>query len=167
MKRKDFDSLEKILDEEIYNFKQLLKYEKLKNSVIINQEVEKLKQLSSDEEEILDRVADLEEKREHVVDDLFTEYSVNSEKVLSSLIKSLPDKENDYKDVLKKKKNELVRNINDLKKINEINNKLLMDSIKFFSYAVNSIQEMDAVVYDKDGSMPTDYENSRVINKQA
>ncbi len=42
-----------------------------------------------------------------------------------------------------------------------------MDSIKFFSYAVNSIQELDSVTYNKDGSMPKDNDNSWLINKQA
>ena len=167
MNKKDFDCLTKILDEEIYNFKQLLKYEKLKNSVIINQEVEKLKQLSSDEEEILDKVAKLEEERENVVGGLFKEYSINSEKVLSSLIKNLPENENNFKDTLRKKKDELVSNIKDLKRINEINNRLLMDSAEFFNYAANCIQDMDSVVYDKNGTMPSDYESSRVINKRA
>lgn len=167
MNRKNLDDLTTILDEEIFNFKQLLKYEKVKNDVIIKQEVEKLKQLSHDEEEILDKVAKLEEKREHLVDNLFQEYNINSEKILSSLIKILPADEDNYKDVIKEKKNELIRNIKDLKKINGTNNKLLMDSIKFFSYAVNSIQDIDSTIYDQNGSMPKDNDNSWVINKKA
>ena len=71
MDKNNFDSLTEILDEEIYNFKQLLKYEKLKNNVIINQEVEKLKQLSSDEEELRDKFEKLKEERKHVGYDLF------------------------------------------------------------------------------------------------
>ncbi len=71
MEKKALEKLVKVLDEEISDFKQLLKYEKLKNEVIINQEVEKLKQLSTDEEEILDEVAELEKERENIVNALF------------------------------------------------------------------------------------------------
>ena len=167
MIKKHFNDLTRILDEEILNFSQLLKFEKLKNRVIIKQEVDKLKQLSFAEEEILDNVAKLEEKREQVVDFLFKEYDINSEKILSSLLKALPDDKNEYKKDIKHKKNELIRNIKDLKKMNKLNNKLLMDSVKFFSYAVNSIQEIDSVVYNKNGAMPKDYDNSWIVNKKA
>lgn len=167
MEKKTLEKLVKVLDEEISDFKQLLKYEKLKNEVIINQEVERLKQLSTDEEEILDEVATLEKERENIVNALFKEYNHKADKVLTSLIKILPTDKKDYKEDLKKKKDELTRNIKDLKKINIINNKLLMDSIKFFSYAVNSIQELDSVTYNKDGSMPKDKDNSWLINKKA
>jgi len=166
MDKKNIDNLTKIMDQEIQNFKQLLKYEKLKNSVIINHEIEKLKKLSSDEEEILDKVVELEKEREIVVKELYKKYHVKEKKVLSSLLKVLPDDDN-TKDDLKEKKNELVRNIKDLKRINEINNKLMKDSIKFFNYAVNSIQELDAGIYDQTGTMPTDYETPGLINKQA
>ena len=167
MNNKNIDSLTKIMDEEISNFKQLLKYEKLKNDVIINQEAEKLKQLTYDEEEILDKVAHLEKKRGHIVENLFKEYDVNSDKVLSSLIKVLPDTDKNYKEIISKQKEELMQNIKDLKKINKINNKLLEDSIDFFNYAVNSIQDIDKVVYDKNGTTPKDFDNSWLINKRA
>ncbi len=167
MKRKVLERLSRILDDQISDFKQLLKYEKLKNEVIINQEVDKLKQLTSNEEDILDEVARLEEQREDIVSTLFKEYDSKSEKVLSALIKILPSDDEEYKKDLQRKKDELIMNIKDLKKINIINNKLLLDSIKFFSYAVNSIQEMDTVTYNNDGSMPKDREGAWVINKQA
>lgn len=165
MKKKILDRLARILDDEINDFKQLLKYEKLKNEVIIKQEIDQLKKLTEDEEAILDEVAELEKEREKVVESLFKEFNTNSDKVLSDLIKKLPSDTDEYKEDLKKKKNELIRNIKDLKHLNVINNKLLMDSIKFFSYAVNSIKEMDTVTYNHDGSMPKD--NSWLINKQA
>ncbi len=167
MDKKHFDNLTRIFDEEIHNFKQLLKYEKLKNNVIIRQEVDKLKKLSREEEDILDNVAKLEEEREHIVDDLFKKYKINSEKVLSSLLKILPEDKDNYKNIIKEKKNELIRNIKDLKKINNTNNRLLSDSIKFFNYAVSSIQDIDPAVYDHNGSMPKDHDSSWVINKKA
>ena len=46
-------------------------------------------------------------------------------------------------------------------------NRLLEDSIKFFNYSVNSIQDLDSVVYNSKGNMPKDYDNSWVINKKA
>ncbi|MBU1075761.1 MAG: flagellar protein FlgN [Spirochaetes bacterium] len=167
MSKKVLEKLARIMDEEINDFKQLLEYEKLKNKVIINQEVDKLKQLSSEEEDILEEINKLEEERESIVNRLYKEYDLKSEKVLSSLIKVLPSEDDSVKNVLTVKKNELIRNIKDLKKINLINNKLLMDSVKFFSYAVNSIQEMDTLTYKKDGSMPKEKDNSWLINKQA
>ncbi len=167
MDKKHFDNLTGIMDEEIYNFKQLLKYEKVKNKVIIMQEIDKLKELSKDEEELLDKVAKLEDKREYIVNTLYKKYNITSNKVLSSIIKVIPEEKKDYKNILAEKKSELVRNIKDLKKINEINNKLLSDSIKFFNFAVNSIQDIDPAVYNHNGIMPKDHDGRSVINKKA
>lgn len=165
MGKSNLDDLSRILDEEIYSFRQLLKYEKLKNTVIIKQEADKLKQLSQDEEEILNKVAELEEEREDIVNHLFEKYNLTTDKALSALIEKLS--KNDHKERISEKRIELIRNIKDLKNVNEVNNKLLTDSIQFFNYAVNSIQDIDSVVYNKNGSMPKEYDNSWVINKKA
>lgn len=161
------EHLTKLLDDEIYIFKQLLKYEKLKNEVIINQDVKKLKNLSKDEEGFLEQVEEIEEEREDLVVKLFEEYNINSKQILTALLEHLPKDDDQYKVILNEKKDELIRNIKDLKKINTINNKLLMDSVKFFHYTISSLQGSEGITYTQNGNVPNDHEKSWLINKRA
>jgi len=155
----------KLMNDEIYIFRQLLKIEKLKNSLIINQEIDELKKITAEEEKYLDEVAEKEKERESIVERLFRKYKVNSEKVLSTLIKILPDDVGDIKQELKQQKCELIRSIKDLKKMNVINNQLLMDSIKFFNYAVNSLQSIESITYTN-GSEKNEYNKAQIIDRQ-
>ncbi len=155
----------KLMNDEIYIFRQLLKIEKLKNSLIINQEIDELKKITAEEEKYLDEVAEKEKERESIVERLFRKYKVNSEKVLSTLIKILPDDVGDIKQELKQQKCELIRSIKDLKKMNVINNQLLMDSIKFFNYAVNSLQSIESITYTN-GSEKNKYNKAQIIDRQ-
>lgn len=163
----ELQHLTELLDDEIYIFKQLLKYEKIKNEVIINHDIKKLKNLSQDEEDFLEKVEEIEKERENLVVKLFDEYDVNSKMILSELLNKLPERDYKYKHIISQKKDELVRNIKDLKKINTINNKLLMDSIKFFHYVTSSLQGAEKVTYNPKGNLPSDKESSWLINKQA
>lgn len=161
----DLKRLCELMDDEIYIFRQLLKIEKLKNSLIINQQIEELKKITAEEERYLDEVAKKEKERETIVERLFRKYRVDSEKVLSSLIKVLPEDAVNIKQELKRQKCELIRNIKDLKKMNTINNKLLMDSIKFFNYAVNSLQTIESITYTN-GSERNEYNKAQIIDRQ-
>ncbi len=165
--RNELKRLCELMEDEIYIFRQLLKIEKMKNSLIINQEIEELKKVTDEEEKYLDEVAMKEKERESIVEKLFQKYKVNSERVLTALLKVLPDNVNDIKQELRKQKCELIRNIKDLKKINSINNKILMDSIKFFNYAVNTLQSVDTITYTNGKDNRNEYiSKSHLIDRQ-
>lgn len=137
----------KNLSEENYIFKQLLKIESLKNTVIINQDIEELKKITEEEKKYLNDIEAKEKERDNLVEALFEKYKINNERVLSVLINNLGDESSEEKSILKKEREELLRNIKELKKINEINNHLLEESIKFFSSIIESFQKADSITY--------------------
>ncbi len=165
---KNLEKLTKILEEEITLFQELLKFEKIKNMSIINQDIKKIKELSENEEKYLEDVEKIEEERERIVSTLFIQYNVKDKKELTALVKALPEE----KEVIKKRiinyKNELVSYIKDLKVINQLNNKLLKDSIEFFNEALNSFKEIDSYTYTRNGQDDRrDSDLSLVINQIA
>lgn len=154
-----------LMNDENHIFRQLLKMEKLKNGLIITQKVEELKKVSEEEEKYLDEVYIKEKERETIIDKLFNKYKLNSEKVLTVLLKALPSEENNVKQELKRQKSELIRNIKDLKKINTVNNKLLMDSIKFFNYINSSVQSIESISYANVNGRSV-FNKAQIINRQ-
>ncbi len=159
--------LTRMLEEEITLFQELLKFEKIKNESIVKQDIEKIKELTTNEEEYIETVEKLEEERERLVITLFNEYNIKDEKKLNNLLKVLPDNIS-IKKRLEDYKDELIKHIKDLKKINEINNKLLKESVEFFNYAVNSLQEVDSFTYTRRGNNSgKEHDISLVINQIA
>lgn len=167
MNNDDLEKLAKYMDQEIDFFRQLQKYENLKVDVIIKQDVDELKGLSRMEEKLLERIEEVEKERENVVCSLFDKYEINSKKILSNLLRQLPDGENEYREQLSKKKEELVHCIRNLKSLNSMNNKLLQDSITFFNYTLNSIKNNNTITYNNRGDMPGENKNSWLVNRHA
>jgi hypothetical protein len=145
----DIKKLCKILNEENFIFKQLLKIETLKNELIIKQDIEKLKELTEEEKKYLNNIELKEKERDLIVDSIFERYQINNEKVLTVLINNLPEDNKEEIDLIKKEREELLKNIKDLKKINEINNKLLSESIKFFNSVIKSLDSSDNITYHR------------------
>ncbi len=150
-KDKNLVKLTRILEEEVTIFQELLKFEKIKNISIINQDIEKIKNISSDEEKYLNDVEKIEVEREKIVSYIFNKYNIKEKKVLQKLVELLPEEENSLKKSIMNYRDELVRYIKDLKTINTINNKLLKESVEFFNYAMNSLQEVDTYTYTREG----------------
>ncbi|MBN1898542.1 MAG: flagellar export chaperone FlgN [Spirochaetes bacterium] len=165
MEGKNLERLSRLLNDEITIFQELLKIEKLKNAHIVNQDIDDIKKLTENEEMFLDQVAKKEKERETIAEKLFQKYRIKSHRVLSALLEEIPEEENEIKNMIKKQKKELVRNIKDLKKINAINSRLLMDSIKFFNQAAHSLQNVEAITYSN-GKNKKNYNQARIIDRQ-
>jgi len=108
-----------------------------------------LEEITEEEEKYVEQIAEKEKIREIAVSKLFKKYKIDKDKIFTSLIKTLPNDKSDIRYELMSKKNELVRNIKDLKTINSLNNRLLMDTIKFFNYTVNSLKSINDITYTR------------------
>lgn len=167
MAYEELDRLVRYLESEIHFFRELEKYESLKSDVIVKQDVDGLRDLTKMEEGVLERIENAEKERENIVRHLFDKYDIKTKKILTNLLNQLPETAGDYREVISRKKEELVGCIRDLKNLNSMNNKLLKDSISFITYTLNSIRGSDTVIYNSKGDMPADYKNSWVVNRHA
>ncbi len=167
MKFEDLEQLIDCFDGEIHIFKQLEEYESKKNDVIVKQNVNKLRELTKVEEELLEKIEGIEKERENVVSKILKEKPVASKKNLTNIIKQLPESAENYKELLIKKKEDLVSAIKKIKNLNHVNNRLLKDTIKFYSYSLNTLKGHDSITYNQKGDMPQEFKNSWLINKHA
>ncbi len=155
-----YTELARLLEDELYLCKQLLKLEKLKNDFIITHDIEKLQHTVTKEEEYIQKLSEIEEER----DKLVKEYT--GDKKLTFLIEKIPEEDKELKELLKHEKKELVIHLKEIKKMSELNHKLLIESIQFFNYIVNSIFDTEEVVYQPGKETNKNEKTSFFIDRQ-
>lgn len=137
------DELIDVLGFENEEYKILLKLSQEKTPVIVQGDIEKLQEYTSEEQLHLDKILKAEKKREELVDDMATVLNLNRKEITVSglvrVLKGQPDVQKRLAEV----HSELKRTLKEFVAVNEINKTLLKDSLEVAEFNLNLIKSIN------------------------
>jgi flagellar biosynthesis/type III secretory pathway chaperone len=128
------EELIEILKEELEVLHVLKELVYEKTDIIINNDIEKLEKLTKKEEEFINKMAIVEEKRLKLMDS----WGVGDNISISDVIEKIPEEKKDLMEI----KNRLFSVFSDIKGRNEINNKLINDNLQWLDFNMNLISSV-------------------------
>lgn len=132
-----------VLNRENEIYETLSKISNNKKDVIVSGKVNELENITKIEQTLIVKISKLEEERERIVEKLCISLGKNPEKVtISELVKLL---EQDEANELKACQEKIVKNINDLKKTNDLNERLIKNSLEYIDFSINMMTSIDIV----------------------
>lgn len=142
MNSQKINDLMDILEREAGIYEDLLKLSRDKTDIIVKGKVTELDNITKLEQTLILNMAKLEALREKIVNDLSAEIYVNpSEITVSELLKHLDDSQAQR---LEAYKTNLLNTISEIKDINEVNSKLINNSIDYINFSVNILSSTPA-----------------------
>ncbi len=131
----------KILDEQKLNLIGLVKIVKNKQNVLVNNKLEKLSEYMALEEKKLLEIQIVEEKRLSVMQQLFSQYNIESERFkLEILITALTNKiPQNFLDSIKQNEREMKNLIQEITRINQQNLLLVQQSSQIIKETVKAV----------------------------
>ncbi|HHV29563.1 flagellar protein FlgN [Acetivibrio mesophilus] len=131
-----------VLLQESKIYEDILEISKNKTDVIVKGKVNELENITNLEQSLIFKIGKLEESRESLVAEISDAIGVNpSEMTVSELEKHVDKKQADR---LKEHKEYLSSIIGEIKNINEINSKLIKNSIDFIDFSINILSSISA-----------------------
>ena len=151
MQKEDLTSLKDILENQKDNFQSLLKIAEKKRDEIIENNVERLKELVEEENEIVSDLEELESERIELVKLLQGKLDIQEEKIsYSELIENLPD---GWKDKLQPVREGLLSIIEKVHIQNQENKVLIQEALRLNNFSINMFTKMvDVDIYTKEGT---------------
>ena len=140
MNSEKINDLMEILEREIGIYEELLQVSKDKTEIIVKGNVPELDNITKVEQTLVLNMGKLEAFREKIVNDLSLELQTNPwELTISELFRYL-DKTQTQR--FEEYKTKLLNTINEIKTINELNSKLIQNSIDYINFSVNVISSV-------------------------
>ncbi|WP_010681198.1 flagellar protein FlgN [Acetivibrio cellulolyticus] len=142
MNSQKINELMDILDYEAGIYEDLLKISQNKTDVIIKGKVNELDNITKLEQSLILNMGKLEASREKLVNDLSAEVNVNPSKItITELLKHLDANQARR---LESYKTNLLNTIKEIKENNELNSKLIKNSIEYINFSINIISSAPA-----------------------
>lgn len=143
-----------VLENELNIYNELLKLSLEKTPVIVKGDVQKLKVITSKENELIGINKHIERDRIEIMDDIAMVLNKDKDTLtLTALIKLLDTQEEEqYK--LKTISAELKKTVNNLKTVNDQNGMLINQALEYVDYNINAVQSLQSlppVSYQNDG----------------
>jgi len=136
------ERLLQVLDEEARLYEDILKISKNKTDVIVKGNVAELENIVKIEQSIVLRINELEDMRDEVVGKLSAEVGLKpSEVSISSLLGHL---KGEQAEKLKCFQERMMAILGELKNINELNAKLINNSLEYINFSINLLAAADA-----------------------
>lgn len=136
------DELISVLQEECEVYKTLTEIAGKKTKVIVHQNLDELSKITALERDHVDVLVNLEKKRREVSGDIATVLNRKEDDLtLQDLIHVLKD-QNEVQGRLKEVHDQLKQTLKNFTKINEINKKLIQESMELIDFNLNFIQGM-------------------------
>jgi hypothetical protein len=129
------ENLIKVLDEEFKIYQSALEFADKKTKVIVEGNVDELSKMLILEQSFVERVTKLEELREKIILELSKKFEISSEKI--NITEILKNVYGEQVDIIKDYQLKIVEIIKKLKNINQLNGKLIMNSLEFVNYTIN------------------------------
>ncbi len=140
MNSEKINDLMDILEREIRIYEELLKVSKDKTEIIVQGKVTELDNITKIEQVLVLNMGKLEAFREKVVNDLSQELRTNPwDLTISELFQYLDRNQTQRFEEYKTK---LLNTINEIKTINELNSKLIQNSIDYINFSVNVLSSV-------------------------
>lgn len=131
------ETLISVLDEENTEYEKLLKLSEIKTTAIVNGDVAKLQELLGQEQCFIDRINDVEARREESVKDICTVLNLSPKGTKIDMIIEMLSKQPKEQSALEEVHLKLKRTINLLMKINDNNKLLLQESMEMIEFELN------------------------------
>lgn len=126
-----------VMNEENKIYDELLRLSGDKTDIIVKGKVSELDSMVSIEQALIVKLGELEGHREGIVDDIAVQLGVKtSELTVSELVKRIGE---DRTRELQKCQTKLSGTLNNLKELNDINSKLVKNSLEFIDFSVNML----------------------------
>lgn len=131
----------KVLDQEAKAYDDILKISKNKTNIIVEGKVAELENLVKIEQTLVLQMSRIETMRENLVDKISAQLNIKSKDVtISEILKQLKGEEADK---LKACQTNMTKVLSDLKNTNEVNSKLIKNSLDFINFSINLMTSVD------------------------
>ncbi len=143
--------LKDILDREASIYEAILKLSRDKTDVIVNGKVTELEGITRVEQSMIIQLGKLEEEREKLVDEISVQLGRKADDItISELEKVLPEEQAKE---LKDCQDKMTDIFNDLRHANEMNSKLIKNSLDYIDFSVNILTNAGSSgdIYEKSG----------------
>ncbi|OGO84941.1 MAG: hypothetical protein A2Y22_05575 [Clostridiales bacterium GWD2_32_59] len=128
-----------ILEKESEYYSELLTKSKEKTRIIIENDVDKISEVTNEEQMMASKVMRLEKQRECIISDICLVLNANKKNfTITKLIEKLDNSENEQKRLIEIKR-EIIHKVNDLKKSNEKNKLLVAQALGLVNFTLNAI----------------------------
>lgn len=135
MENKPIDTLIDILEKEIDLYQGILKLSANKTEVIVEGKVSELESITSLEQSMIMKLGKLEEERGKLVEQIALQLHVKASDItITSLENRFPE---EYGGKLKSCHDTLVKLVNELSSANELNSKLIRNSLDYIGFSIN------------------------------
>ena len=131
------DNLIDIMDEENSEYKKMLDLSQTKTSAIVNGDVEKLKEILSHEQKLIDVINGLDVKREGIVKDICNVLHLPEKEIKVEQIVQILEKRPKEHDRLQESHLALKRTLDQMMKVNDNNKMLLKESMDMIEFELN------------------------------
>ena len=130
-----------VLDQEAKVYDDILKISKNKTNIIVEGKVSDLESIVKMEQALVLQMARIETMREKLVDKLSKELNIKpSETTITEILRHVKSTEAEK---LKDCQLNMTNVLSDLKKTNELNSKLIKNSLDFINFSINLISAVD------------------------
>ncbi|HKL12603.1 MAG TPA: flagellar protein FlgN [Halanaerobiales bacterium] len=148
--------LVEILKEENRIYEDLLEVAENKKQNLINNEIDSLFDHIESDQEYIEEVSKLEDKRLEIIKEIEKDYAINSDELsYLEFVGQLPDK---WADKLNPVREELLETLEEFHVINEENKKLIEEAVKFNKFSidliVDNLNNNQYTYHDKNQSSP-------------
>lgn len=148
------DKLIDILEQENRIYSDILNISKNKTDIIVKGKVSDLENIVKLEQSYVIRIDKLENERQETVEKLARELELDEEDInISGIIKKL-DRENAQR--LNACRESIMHTLEELKSLNELNSKLIKNSLEYIDFSINLLASADSAV--------NNYSNSGKVN---
>lgn len=154
-----FKELIDVLDQEIDIYNNIFKLSKDKTGIIVEGNVDELEKMVQEEQKLIIKVAQMENQRDIIIYKISKNLALKADEItLSTLIDNT---EGAIRDKLKDRQQGLKKLVYELKECNNINSKLIKNSLDYIDFSINLI----AAAGSQDNNYGMDAEKSSVKSK--
>lgn len=135
MNSEKINELLDILDRQAAIYKDILELSKNKTDIIIKGKVSELDNITKLEQSFIIEMGKLEDSREKIINDLSADIKLNASEInITELLKHV---DNSQAERLEAYKENLLGTINEIKDLNDLNSKLIQNSIDYINFSIN------------------------------
>ncbi len=154
-----FNELIDVLDQEIDIYNDIFKISRDKTGIIVEGNVDELEKIVQEEQKLVVKVAQMENQRNIILYKISRALAMKADELtLSTLIDNT---EGPIRDKLKDRQQGLQKLINELMECNNINSKLIRNSLDYIDFSINLIAASES----QDNNYGMDAEKSSVKSK--
>ncbi len=148
--------LSEILKKESTLYDKLLKTAEKKKETLINNEIENLFEHVETDQELIDQVTKLEDRRLEIMTEIDDKFDINSDELsYQEFVEEIPES---WQGKLKPIREELVDTLEEFHVLNEENKRLIEEAVKFNKFSidliVDNLKNNDITYHTKDKNRP-------------